>query len=264
MRYKIDFGGVFLSCIVTMILSKVWAILGNYPEAFKYGSIIYQVVDVILFVLANLSIGIAATIIFYYIQQFVDKKKNFDMYTELRKILLFMFYKHLVVLSQIDTFKEIKKRERRVPLSNYITFDIYDIPILIGSYKRIDTNVEREILKNALINYFGNMSDNQIENFANSFEKEINEINDKENIRYFKESNELIRSVYMYYNDDFSIITDIYKREKNNINKEEMLSEVVGDYLAFLDASVELFEELKKFIECIEKKKIITFIKMLD
>ena len=103
MRYKIDFGGVFLSCIVTMILSKVWAILGNYPEAFKYGSIIYQVVDVILFVLANLSIGIAATIIFYYIQQFVDKKKNFDMYTELRKILLFMFYKHLVVLSQIDT-----------------------------------------------------------------------------------------------------------------------------------------------------------------
>lgn len=264
MRYKIDFGWVFLSCIAIMIFSKVWGILGNYPEAFKYGSIIYQIVDVIFFVLANLSIGVAAAVIFYYIQQLIDKKKNFDTYAELRRILLFMFYKHLVALSQIDTFKEIKKRERRVPLSSYITYDIYDIPILLESYKRIDTNVEREIFKNALLNYFSNMNDNQIEEFANSFQKQINEIIDNENIRYFKESNELIRSVYMYYNDDFSIITGIYTRENNNTNKEELLSEVVNDYMTFLDAGVKLYVELITFVECIEKKKIITFIKMLD
>ncbi|MFP3916537.1 hypothetical protein U5N28_01905, partial [Lysinibacillus telephonicus] len=215
MRYKIDFGWVFLSCVVIMTFSKVWAILGNYPEIFKYGSIIYQIIDVILFVLANLSIGVAASVVFYYIQQLVDKKRNFNMYTELRRILLIMFYKHLVVLSQIDNFKEIKKRERRVSLSNYIAYDIYDVPILIESYKRIDTKVERKAFKNALINYFGNITDIQIEDFANSFEKQISEITDKENIRYFKESNELIRSVYMYYNDDFSIITDIYLRDKN-------------------------------------------------
>jgi hypothetical protein len=52
--------------------------------------------------------------------------------------------------------------------------------------------------------------------------------------------------------------------EKNDTNKEELLSEVVNDYMNFLDASVELYEELEKFIESIEKKKIITFIKMLD
>lgn len=264
MRYKIDFGWIFLSCIIIMIFSKVWTILGNYPEAFKYGSIVYQIVGVILFVLANLSIGIAAAVIFYYLQQLVDKKKNFDTYTELRRILLFMFYKHLVVLSQIDNFKEIKKRDRRVPLSSHITYDIFDIPILLESYKRIDSNVERENFKNSLINYFGNMTDNQIEDFANSFEKQINEIIDKENIRYFKESNELIRSVYVYYNDDFCILADIYRREKNNSTNEELLSKVVNDYITFLDASVELYEELKTFIECIEKKKIITFIKMLD
>lgn len=267
MRYKIDFGWVFLSCILIMILSKVWIILGNYPEAFKYGSIIYQIFDVILFVLANLSIGVAAAVMFYYIQQLVDKKKNFDTYAELRRILLFLFYKHLVVLSQIDNFKEIKKGERRVPLSSYIAYNIYDIPILLESYKRIDTNEEKEIFKKALINYFSNMTDNQIEDFANSFKKQINEIIDKENIRYFKGSNELIRSVYMYYNDDFSLITNIYIRERkknDNTNKEEVLSGLVDDYIMFLDASVKLFEELKTFIECFNKKKIITFIKMLD
>jgi len=264
MRYKIDFGWVFLSCIVIMIFSKVWTTLGNFPEAFKYGSIIYQIIDLILFVLSNLSIGVAATVIFYYLQQFTDKKRNFDTYAELRKILLFMFYKHLVVLSQIDNFKKIKKRERRVPLSNHITYDIYDIPILLESYKLIDTNEKREIFKISLINYFSNMTDNQIVDFANSFEKQVNEIMDKENIRYFKESNELIKSIHMFYNDDFSIIPSIYKREKNDTNERELLSEVVNDYILFLDASVELYDALKTFIECIEKKKIITFIKMLD
>lgn len=264
MRYRIDFGWVFLSCIVIMIFSKVWTMLGIYPEAFKYGRIIYQIVDIILFVLANLSIGVGATVIFYYIQQLIDKKKNFDSYAELRRILLFMFYKHLVVLSEIDTFKEIKKRERRVPLSSYITYDIHDIPILLESYKKINTNIEREIFKDDLIKNFGDMTDNQLDDFANSFKKEINEITDKENYRYFKDSNELIRSVYMYYNDDFSIITDIYTREKNKTNKEELLSEVVNDYMTFLNASVELYEELITFVECIEKKRILTFMKMLD
>ncbi|MGD7023058.1 hypothetical protein ACQCVK_10710 [Rossellomorea vietnamensis] len=264
MRYKIDFGWIFLTCIVIMILSKVWTMLGNFPEAFKYGSIVYQIVDLILFVLANLGIGIAATIIFYYIQQLIDKKKNFETYAELRRILLFMFYKHLVVLTQIDNFKEIKKRARRVPLSSPIAYDIFDIPLLIKSYKEIDTKIEQEKFKNALIHYFGNMTNNQLEDFSDSFEKQINEITDKENIRYFKESNELIRSIYMHYNDDFSIITGIYNREENNKNKEELLLEVVDDYMLFLDAIVELFEELETFIECIEKKKIMTFIKMLD
>ncbi|MCM3603205.1 hypothetical protein M3175_20920 [Robertmurraya korlensis] len=263
MRYYIDFGWVFLSCIIFMIFSKVWTILGNYPEAFKYGSIIYQVVDVILFVLANLSIGIAATIVFYYIQQLVDKKKNFEVYTELRRILLFMFYRHLVVLSQLDNFKEIRNIERRLPLSNFMAYNIFDIPILIDSYRSISTNEEREIFKNNLMNYFGTMTDDQLESFVGSFEKQINEIFDKENIRYFKESKDLIASVYVLYNDDFSIIQRIYIKDKDN-NKEELLSEIVKDYMSFLDASIELYEELDIFIESIEKKKIFTFIKMLD
>lgn len=74
---------------------------------------------------------------------------------------------------------------------------------------------------------------------------------------------DLISSVYLLYNDDFSIIQGIYIKDKDN-NKEELLSELVKDYMSFLDVSIELYEELDIFIESIEKKKIFTFIKMLD
>ncbi|WP_258262982.1 hypothetical protein [Rossellomorea sp. SC111] len=80
MRYYIDLGWVFLSCIVIMILSKVWTILGDYPEVFKYGSIIYQVVDVFYLLLLIFCIGIAAAIVYYYIQQLVDKKRIYIAY----------------------------------------------------------------------------------------------------------------------------------------------------------------------------------------
>ncbi len=262
MRYKIDFSLTFFTCILIIFFSKIWNILGNYPEAFKYGSIIYQIVDVILFVLSNLSIGIAATIIFYYIQQLIEKKRNFDWYAELRRILLFMFYKHLVVLSEIENFKEIKQRDRRV--TGLLGYDIYDIPVLIELYNEINTEEQKEKFKNNLINHFINMSDQQVEEFSNSFQKEIDEITTKENTRYFKESNELIRSLYTIYNDDFSIMTNIYVRDSTELNLNHLTEEVVNDYIDFLDATFELYQELTTFIDSIEKKKIMVFIKMLD
>ncbi|MEK3991972.1 hypothetical protein [Robertmurraya sp. FSL R5-0851] len=95
-------------------------------------------------------------------------------------------------MSQLDNFKEIRNIERRLPLSNFIAYNIFDIPILLSSYRSIATNEEREIFKNDLINYFGTMTDDQLERFVGSFEKQINEIFEKENIRYFKESKDLM------------------------------------------------------------------------
>lgn len=262
MRYKIDFGLIFFTCVFIISFSKVWTILGDYPEAFKYGSIIYQIVDLLLYVLGNLSIGVAATIIFYYIQQLIEKKRNFDLYTELRRILLFMFYKHLVILSEIENFKEIKQRDRKV--TGLWGYDIFDIPVLIRLYNEINTEELKEKLKNNLIDHFISMSDQQLKEFSNSFQKEIDELKTKESIRYFKESNELIMSLCISYEDDFSLITDIYVRDRNESNLKDLTEEIVNDYINFLDATFVLYQELKIFIDSIEKKKIMVFIKMLD
>jgi hypothetical protein len=55
MRYKIDFGPVFLLCIIIMIFGQMWTYLGELPEVFTYGSFIYKVVGVISFILTNSS-----------------------------------------------------------------------------------------------------------------------------------------------------------------------------------------------------------------
>ncbi|MDP9701580.1 hypothetical protein [Paenibacillus polysaccharolyticus] len=261
MRYKNDFGMIFIFSIFIILLSKVWSLLGSLPEAFAYGSIIYQVIDVILFVLCNLSIGVAAAIIFYYVQRYTEKKKDFEVYAELRRILLFLLYKHLKVLSEIEEFKHIKQRER----GSVFGFNIHDIPKLMNLYNEINSKKKTDELKVNLLNYFKNMSELQLQEFSNSFQKEINEIELKEDIRYFKGSKDLINSVFVFYNDEFSIAAGIYTRNRNDLNDYKNMEEVlVDDYMQFLDSTIELYQELIRFIESIERKQLRVFIKMLD
>lgn len=80
-EYKIDFGLGFLLCILMMVFNEVWTILGNLPEAFPYGDFIYHIIVGVVAIINNLAIGIAAAIIFYYAVQFIDKKKNYEIYT---------------------------------------------------------------------------------------------------------------------------------------------------------------------------------------
>lgn len=261
MKYKIDFSKTFIFSVLIILLSKVWTILGSFPEAFAYGSIIYHFFDVILFVLCNLSIGVAAAIIFYYVQRYTEKKKDFKLYTELRRILLFLLYKHLKILSEIEGFEVIKQREKE----RILGFDIYDIPKLMSSYNKIDSEEQKEKFKKNLADYFKNMGEQQLQNFSDSFQKEIDEMKSKEDIRYFKDSDELIETIFSMYTTEFSICADIYVKNRSELNDFQFTEEpLVSDYIQFLDSTIELYEELQKFIESIEEKKFKVFIKMLD
>jgi hypothetical protein len=59
-------------------------------------------------------------------------------------------------------------------------------------------------------------------------------------------------------------ITGIYIRERNESNLKDLTEELANDYIEFLDATIELYQELITFINRIKKKKIMVFIKMLD
>lgn len=129
---RIDFGLTFLICTLIMLFNEIWKLLGNRPEAFKYGSIIYQVIAVFSSIITNVAIGVAGAISFYYIAQLIDKKKNRELYTDLRKHLLFMFYNHLKLLTRLDQFREVNNRERRV--ADF--YDIFDIPVFYDNFKK--------------------------------------------------------------------------------------------------------------------------------
>ncbi|KAF1342938.1 hypothetical protein ACWA16_13450 [Bacillus subtilis] len=258
---RIDFGLTFLICTLIMLFNEIWKLLGNRPEAFKYGSIIYQVIAVFSSIITNVAIGVAGAISFYYIAQLIDKKKNRELYTDLRKHLLFMFYNHLKLLTRLDQFREVNNRERRV--ADF--YDIFDIPVFYDNFKKINSKEEVTRFKKNLYDYFATQSEQQIKVFTEAFEKDIKKLKEKSNIRFFKESKDLIDTVCIIYDDDFSMISSIYLSNfEDTQNKSNYIEELVKDYYDFLNATVILYEELEEFLESMDKNRWVVFIKMLD
>ncbi|UOE53526.1 hypothetical protein [Cytobacillus oceanisediminis] len=98
------------------------------------------------------------------------------------------------------------------------------------------------------------------------FEKTIQSLETKKDKRYFKGSKDLIESVTVSFRDDgdFAISFEWIINAKSDKEKANYVEATVDDYLYVLQSSIELHEEVQEFINCIEKKKIIKFMRMLD
>lgn len=164
------------------------------------------------------------------------------------------------VLSKIDNFSKINKRERRVP----DFYDANDIPELLSLYNEITTDNRKMCTKEEIKAFFVKLGNQQLESFVNSFEKDIEKIKDKVNYRYFKGSKDLIESFCITYDDDFLLVSGMYLNEKNISNKNEYLNVMTEDYFEFLETTIDFYLELDKFITSINKNKLITFMKMLE
>lgn len=257
-KHKTDFGTIFIICLLINLCNEIWTLMDKIPEIFNYGDIFYHIFKIIFSIISSIAASIIAAIIFYYIVEFIGKKKDYENYTTIRKYIFFMFYNHLTILTKLNSFSEIKNRKRRIP----DFYDIYDIPVLAKLYKDINTEKKILVFKKELSDFFENKND--IENFSNSFEKAIESIKNMTIYRYFKDSKCLIESIYTIYNNDFQISSMLYTSENDVKNKSNYLDELVDDYFEFLNATVEFYIELEKFIECIDKKNFRIFIKMLD
>lgn len=260
MRYKIDFSLIFVLCIIIMIFGQIWTYLGELPEAFTYGSIIYKVVAVIFFILTNLAIGTAAAIVFYFMTQFLDKIKNFEIYANHRAVTLRLLYTHMMILKDIKEFEGLNNDR------NGDFFYILDVPILIEDIRKINLEEEKSLFKKNLKEYFLNIPKERLEKIMKSFEKNIQSIETIKEKRYFKGSKDLIESVTSSFRDDgdFSISFGWITNAKDDTNKLDFVDELVKDYLDVLEATVDLYEEIQEFIDCIEKKRLIKFIRMVD
>jgi ABC-type multidrug transport system fused ATPase/permease subunit len=262
MRYKIDFGLVFNLSICIMIFGEVWELLENRPEAIPYGDVIYHTIEVIFYILTNLAIGVSAAIVFYFMSQYIDKKKNFEKYTDFRAIVLRVLYNHMKVLSDVEEFNKLNERKEWIK-DWYISTDV---PIFLESFTKIDSEETKMLFKKNLMEYFLSMSDERFTKVMEEFENLAKEIDPKKEIRFFKGSKDLIEAftAWFGYSGDFSIIVGLFKGEKDPKAKRDYAEELVNDYYSLLESSIILYEELAEFIDCIEKKRIWKFIKMLD
>lgn len=259
MRYKIDFGRVFVLCIIIMVFDPIWTLLEDRPEAFVYGNIIYEAVAVISFILTNLAIGIAGTIVFYFMSQFLEKNKNFEIYADLRADTISLLYTHMMILKDIKEFEGLNNDR------NADFFYTLDVPKLIEGIRKISLEEEKLQFENNLKEYFLNTPEERLEKIMNSFEKNIQSLETNKEKRYFKGSKDLIESVTSSFRDDgdFSISFG-WVTAKDDTNKLDFVDVLVRDYLDVLKATEDLYEEIQEFIDCIEKKRLIKFIRMVD
>ncbi|MDD2402242.1 MAG: hypothetical protein PHD60_08605 [Clostridia bacterium] len=187
-KYKIDFGVTFIVCLLIMIFNEAWNVLDALPEFFQNGDTVYHFIAGGTSIINHLAIGIASAIIFYYSVEFLHKKKNYEIYTNIRRDILFLCYSHLRVLTKIETFKDINKRKRRV--ADF--YDCYDIPLLVNLFEDNSSEKQVEKIKSEVKDYFKRMNKKQIEEFTDSFKRDIELLKNKANYRYFKGSKDLI------------------------------------------------------------------------
>lgn len=258
MRYKIDFRLSFALCIIIMIFDQIWRFFENSPEAFVYGDIIYHVVAVISFIFTNLAIGIAAAIVFYFMAQYLDKNKNFEIYAALRADTSRLLYTHMMILKEIKEFEGLNN-DRYADF-----FYILDERKLIEAFRRINLEEEKSQFKSNLKGDFLNTPKERLEKIMKSFEKNIQSLETNKEKRYFKGSKDLIESVTSRFREDFSKSFRWVTNAKNDTNLLDSVDELVKDYLDVLEATVDLYEEVQEFIDCIENKRLIKFIRMVD
>jgi len=245
-----------------MLFSKLWEFLKNRPEAFPYGDEIFHAIEVIFYILSNLAIGIAAAIVFYYMGFYLDKKKNMESYQYFRSDVRRLLFNHKDLLREIEEFK-ILNEEKKPGEWFYQTKDIYN---LIDSYNKIHSKEQKKQFENNLINYFFNLSEEELMEIRNKFENSSKIIDNQKEKRYFKDSKDLIESFtpMMYEDGDLELSFHLFITEETKELKQQYAEELVKDYCEFLDATIVLYEELQLFMETIDKKKILQFIKMVD
>lgn len=247
MKYKIYFLPTFGICVFLMIFGQVWMYLGEYPEAFPYGSVVYKIIATLSFIATNLAIGTAAAIIFYYISLFREAQKRYLEYLTLRRQLISIFEQQRSFLSN---FHEMF---RKIDLINYITYE-ENVPPFISAIKELKKPDNKKIFLANLDEYTKKTSiDIRLESHFKILQIYFNRI-DEEKL-YFKRSEDLISNII-----NGLILTE---RTLGLDDKKNLSYHLSLEYDSFVHSTVMCYEELNKFIDCIQKKKIYTFLKMV-
>ena len=259
-RFRIDFKSIFLACIGVMVLDKIMIALDSLPPLFNGADILYHIFASAISIFSQLAVSVAAAIIFYYIIEFYNIKRNIEKYIELRKDLLFILYAHMALVRHTNEFDYLNQRQRRV--DDDVCFDMNDIPYLLHDFDKWDKEKAKSTMVPKLITFFNGLSPRLQDWYINRFQKEIDSLKLKRDYRYIKGSSDDIDNIVSIHQDMMEYY-DLWKVEGDTQKKEQFLSGVFSDYIDFFNDSVNFYQLIQMFISCVDRKDIILYLKML-
>ena len=194
MKYNLDFKYLLLGSLTIMIWHEIWKLLAYLPEQFPFGNELYIFFSSIFSLLSNLAISIVAAVAFYFASQYINKRKDYDFYTELRKELLFTFYGQLKILSRTPTFSRINDRTDRFLNS----FDTTDIPLLLDITDSLIDDNKLNTFYSETRKVLNNISIIELKKINTKFEEYMSSILSIKEYRYYKGSKDSIDSCLLY------------------------------------------------------------------
>lgn len=261
-EFKVQLTKPFLACIFIMITEKIYLLFENSPPIIKNGDTIYHIIADILSILSQLAVSVAAAIIFYYCIEFINKKKDMEKYIELRRNLLILIYLFMELLSNCKGFECIKLDNLNKRMN-----DVNDIEPFIFSLNNMLTK-ERKDDFICDFSHFIQLNRDSFEGYLRVFESDSIKLkNEASSYRYIKNSQENMEQIYNSFED----IDNYYMSYKNPINDDNFktdldlaLRNTVTSFIDFISLVTAFEVDINSFMMAINRKKIITFMKLLD
>lgn len=261
-RFKINFLGIFILCIIIMSADQIMKYLEYYPELFYGADYIFHIFQSIISICSQLAVSVAAAIIFYYVLEFINEKKKINHFIEIRKYMLFILYNHMNIICNMESFKNLNRNKKRLhgPCKSFL---IGDIPILLECHN----NSNKEKFKMELSDYFFKMhKDTEKKRILmiqiQQFEKEIEKLLEYKDFSFYKGYTEDIEELESIYKN-MQEYSNIYDDEDSTDNLEGVIDIIIDDYILFLDKSVHTYHIIERYIECLKDKHFVEFMKML-
>lgn len=258
-RFKIDFCWIFIFCISLMIADQIIRYLDYLPELFDGADYIFHVVQSIVAICSQLSVSVAAAVIFYYVLEFINAKKRINDIAEIRKYMLYILYRHMNIICHTNSFEDLNRDKKRLdgPVKMFL---IMDIPILLDCYKSYNQEGFAKELHGWFLKAHHNEEEKRLLTIdLKSFEKEIDKLVEYKRFPFYKGYTQDIVELKSLY-EEISEYTDIYQHD----NVTDYFEPLTDYYISFLDDCIRIYHFMERYVECLEEKRFLEFIKMMD
>ena len=259
-KYNIQFLIPFIICVCIMLFEKIYLMFNNVPELFDGADIIYHSIANILSVITQLAASVAAAIIFYYCAEFFNKKKDMEKYSVIRRTLLIQMYFFMEIFEHFNDFEVIKCAN-----NNKRMHDFYDVEPFYYILRKTEDYSFRQSLINEIKEYIQkNMSD--FHGVIRTLRSTVNELSDSVlSYRYFRNSSNKVDDIKNIFEElDNTFIIFKYEIGSGQIDEEEVLNQIAEYFIDFVCEFVDFEVVLGTFVAALNKKKMFTFMRLLD
>ncbi len=262
-KYNIQFAVPFIVCVCIMMFEKIYLMFGTLPELFNGADTVYHIIANMLSIVTQLAASVAAAIIFYYCAEFLNKKKNMEKYIIMRRSLLITMYFMMGLLERFDEFEIIRcSKYKRM-------HDTDDVERFYNIIKNINSEEISPSLSNQLLQYI-QANTTEFSGYIRSFRSSVNELNDKvSSYRYFRNSfddAEEIKNIFEELETTFIVYKDSVnaKTPDEIIDEKLVLNEIIENFIYFIQSYADFEVKINAFMTSINRRQVITFMKLLD